>query len=196
MNTVNNNSNVDESLIDWTPLIRGGHNYKAHQLIVENEHKLTIKATPLHFFVLSLFIVISLIFISQYSHILLKPNEMTLTNALFPMLSLGLFGYGCMSLLKAFKLNKTFDRLTGQYTDNKLDTTKTADKIHLSELKGLQIIDELCQTKESRYISYELNLVLSDSKRINLMDHGNKSSLLNDAQTLSTFLNIPILRQY
>lgn len=69
-----------------------------------------------------------------------------------------------------------------------------AGKIHLSELKGLQIIDESCWTQESRYTSYELNLVLSSGERINLMDHGNKSSLLDDAQTLSTFLNIPILR--
>ena len=42
--------------ISWTPLVRGGHNYLAHELIIENEHKISIRATRKHILALSFFV--------------------------------------------------------------------------------------------------------------------------------------------
>ncbi len=72
---------------------------------------------------------------------------------------------------------------------------------HFAELEkvhALQIIAEKCSTKGERgrsgtpYHSYELNLVLEDSKRINVVDHGDQDSLRKDAGTLAAFLDKPI----
>ena len=72
---------------------------------------------------------------------------------------------------------------------------------HFAELEkvhALQIIAELCSNKTERgrrtktYHSYELNLVLEDGKRINVVDHGDQDSLREDAGTLSAFLGKPI----
>ena len=40
--------------------------------------------------------------------------------------------------------------------------------------------------------NYELNLVLEDGKRINVVDHENQDSLREDAGTLAAFLDKPI----
>ncbi len=45
---------------------------------------------------------------------------------------------------------------------------------------------------KSSYYSYELNLVLDDGSRINVVDHGNLDRLRGDAQTLSRFLDKPV----
>jgi hypothetical protein len=34
--------------------------------------------------------------------------------------------------------------------------------------------------------------VLEDSRRINLVDHGNRKKLIADAQTLAEFLGVPL----
>ena len=45
---------------------------------------------------------------------------------------------------------------------------------------------------KSSYTSYELNLVLDDGSRINVVDHGNLDRLRGDATTLSRFLSKPV----
>jgi hypothetical protein len=61
----------------------------------------------------------------------------------------------------------------------------------LSAIHALQLISEYVSGKTS-YTSYELNLVLVDGSRINVVDHGNLQQLRADAQTLARFLDKPI----
>lgn len=62
----------------------------------------------------------------------------------------------------------------------------------LSAIHALQLISEYVSGDKSSYYSYELNLVLADASRINVVDHGNLKRLHADAQTLAQFLNKPI----
>ena len=62
----------------------------------------------------------------------------------------------------------------------------------MSRIVAIQIIGEVITSKDGRYKSFELNIVLDDSKRLNVIDHGNIKGVTADAQTLSTFLNVPI----
>jgi hypothetical protein len=54
------------------------------------------------------------------------------------------------------------------------------------------LISEHCSGSKSSYTSYELNLVLEDSRRINLVDHGNRKKLIADAQIVAEFLGVPL----
>lgn len=62
----------------------------------------------------------------------------------------------------------------------------------LSEIRALQLVSEYVRGDKSSYYSYELNLVLADASRINVVDHGNLEHLRADAQTLARFLDKPI----
>ena len=62
----------------------------------------------------------------------------------------------------------------------------------LSAIHALQLISEYVSGNKSSYYSYELNLVLTDGSRINVVDHGGLERLRADAQTLARFLNKPI----
>jgi hypothetical protein len=62
----------------------------------------------------------------------------------------------------------------------------------LEQIHALQLIAEHCSSNKCSYYSYELNLVLKDGERINVVDHGNLNKIRDDANTLSKFLGKPV----
>ena len=62
----------------------------------------------------------------------------------------------------------------------------------LDDIHAIQLISEYISGKKSSYYSYELNLVLKDASRINVIDHGNDSTISSNAKVLSRFLDVPV----
>ena len=62
----------------------------------------------------------------------------------------------------------------------------------LPDIYAIQLVSERCSGKNSAFYSYELNLVLQDGRRLNVIDHGNIDKLREDAKTLSGFLGKPV----
>jgi len=91
-----------------------------------------------------------------------------------------------------------FDKRTGYFWKGRVtpaDRFRQRDgerKTRLDRIHALQIISELCRSRNSSYYSHELNLVLVDGKRINVVDHGNLPKLQEDAEILARFLGTPI----
>ena len=62
-----------------------------------------------------------------------------------------------------------------------------------AEVHSIQLLDEeVRRTSESMFWSYELNLVLRNGNRINLIDHGNQRENRWDAGDLSRMIDVPI----
>jgi len=53
-------------------------------------------------------------------------------------------------------------------------------------------VREHLSSKNGSYWSFELNLVLRDGRRLNVMDHGDYDALRRDADTLAEFLGRPV----
>jgi hypothetical protein len=88
----------------------------------------------------------------------------------------------------------TFDKQSGyfykgkpQMTYGMIDPTNTS-MIPLNSIHALQIVSERVSTKNSSFLSYEINLVLSDKKRVNVVDHGNLDKIQADAKQLGEYL--------
>ncbi len=62
----------------------------------------------------------------------------------------------------------------------------------LSEVHALQLIPEWVRGSENSYYSYELNLVLNDCRRLNVVDHGGRRCIREDAEFLAQFLDVPV----
>ena len=62
----------------------------------------------------------------------------------------------------------------------------------LEEIYAIQLLKEYCRGDKSSYYSYELNLVLEDASRINVVDHGKLNLIRSDAEKLAAFLDIPL----
>ncbi len=87
----------------------------------------------------------------------------------------------------------TFNDWKGrQPPDQVFDPSTLKHCTPLSRIHALQLIAERCHGKNQSYYSYELNLVLDDGQRINVVDHGNCNALREDARALAAFLGKPV----
>lgn len=74
---------------------------------------------------------------------------------------------------------------------------ETDDFIPLNRIIGLQILKERVSSSSSNgrsrsYYSYELNLILDDHERMNVMDHGKLQKIREDGEKLSEYLDVPL----
>jgi len=73
---------------------------------------------------------------------------------------------------------------------------RRGDPVPLDDIVALQILSEFCpMAKGESFRSYELNLVLTNHRRINVIDHGDPKQLRNDAEMLAGFLKVPLLER-
>ena len=65
--------------------------------------------------------------------------------------------------------------------------------VPLAEIYALQILKEYVQSDKGGYYSYEMNLVLADASRINVVDHGDVKRIRREAAMLAAVLDmIPV----
>ncbi|MDO8260948.1 MAG: hypothetical protein Q7T50_05655, partial [Candidatus Magasanikbacteria bacterium] len=63
----------------------------------------------------------------------------------------------------------------------------------LGNIKETQIISKFVRGKKSNgFTCYEFNIVLQDNQRFNVLNHSNYRKIFEDAEKLSSFLNVPL----
>ena len=121
-----------------------------------------------------------------------------LQDSLLPLIFGAVFALVGGALLYFGAAPIVFDTRKGSYWKGR---TSPYDVRHTSELKhhapldrihALQLVSEYVRGNKSSYYSFELNLVLDDGSRMNVVDHGNFARLHEDARTLSEFLGKPL----
>jgi len=181
--------------VDISPLKPGGSNFKTHILVEKSFSKITY--TPslggilfvLLFFSVGIgFIIYNLFFESG------QMNEPSLFN--FIGLAFGfIFASTATYMIFHLFLPRVFDKQLGFYYKSykfKPHERNLKNQFSLNNIIALQIIGETISNDNGSYGSFELNLVLNDNSRRNVVDHGNLKSIIDDAHILSDFLNVPI----
>lgn len=74
-----------------------------------------------------------------------------------------------------------------------VEQEKYKDKIiPIREIQALQIVSERVHGKNTSYTSYELNMILKDSGRINIIDHWNLEEIRKNADELANKLWVKV----
>lgn len=185
--------------IDWVPLKRGGSNFHTHRLIEVDLHRLEFRPTTGAKLFSGLFMTVGVGFPILFLTIGADSPDMesawaVLAILLFGALFAGVGGWIYYSMAKP----RVFDKYSSMYWKGH----KKPDFIYrpedekkaamLSTVHAIQLIREYVKSDKSSYYSYELNLVLKDGRRLNVIDHGNKIEILDDARKLGEFLGIPV----
>ncbi|MFK7831660.1 MAG: hypothetical protein AB8B52_00155 [Winogradskyella sp.] len=188
---------VLKSKVDTTPLKGGGANFKTNALVEASSSKLVYKPSLgvalfcFVFFAVGLgviFLGCSNIFGSNSSN---APEWFLIIFGL-------IFASAGSFMFYFFYKPRVFDKKSGYYyaayTFNPRASNKTrkGHSVPLTSIMAIQIIGELVRSDKGAYQSFELNLVLEDGTRKNVVDHGNLKSIISDAEMISTFLDIPI----
>lgn len=206
-NMVRDSSSFDASHFDdpiatqtsWTPLKSGGSNFKTHKLVRVNSNRFEFKASwDAKIFYLIFFLAgIGAMIAFSYPKVKAGDFEMNMESIMPLLIGLGFTIIGYVMLyfgttpIVFDKRNKSFWK--GRKSPNMVYRKKELKTyVSLKNIHAIQLISEYISGNKSSYYSYELNLVLKNARRINVIDHGNQGSICNNAQILSRFLDVPV----
>lgn len=180
--------------VDWSPLKPGGSNFGTHYLEAPESggRTLIFKATKggMAFGLLFLIIGVAMVGFVAWQIV---------TGQGFELFWLGLF-IGLPFTVAGFFLvrwltkPRVFDLVNRDYYAGfKKPGRQQQDNLtDLNRVKALQLITERVKSKNNRYNSYELNLILDDGSRVAVIDHGNYGQMLLDAEQLAQALHVPL----
>lgn len=179
-----------EKSISVSPFSSIASNYVTKILKIINKNRLVFENSN-RYNLIKLVIVIMLM-LSAY--IITRNNSGFLSIMLMSIILI-------LSILNHFYGNDKifFDKVEGYYYVNSLNKKSYANQI--IPLNKIVAIQYLSIEKESRdvennsiniYYIAEINLVLENERRVNILSHGDYVQAYSDAKTLSDFLKIPL----
>ncbi|MFO7799725.1 hypothetical protein [Rhodohalobacter sp.] len=185
--------------IEWTPQKRGGSNFHTHKMVSVDFNRLefrpTLGAKLFSGVFMAAGIGFPILFLTAGSE---SPEMQSIWGVLgiilFGAIFVGAGGWVYFSMAKP----RVFDKNANMYWKGH----KKPDYIYrpedeknaamFSSIYAIQLIREYVKSDDSSYYSYELNLVLEDGRRLNVIDHGKKNEILEDARKLGDFLDVPV----
>lgn len=180
---------------EWTPARGGGTNFRTHKLLKNNSQCLEFKATWFTKLFCGVFFAGGLMFLVFALNGSFKSSgAASVFVVIFPLVFMGV---GAV-MYYFFTAPIVFDKRRGYYCKGRKTPVKGYSRgqlknfAALEEIHALQLLREYCRSDKSSYYSYELNLVLKDGRRMNVVDHGNRKQLQEDARMLGVFLGVPV----
>lgn len=183
----------------WNAAKPGGASFRTRQLVVVDSDRMAFKSTLGSMLFCFAFIGMGLMAMIVFPiGAMSDGGGVQWPAVIFPVLIGGIFvavGWGMFY----FGLQPVvFDLGSGWFWKGKNDPTKLAGEpdpekaCELATIYALQIISEYVSGNKNSYYSYELNAVLLEGERINIVDHGSLKHLRADAKQLGEFIGVPV----
>ncbi|PWN06468.1 hypothetical protein [Rhodohalobacter mucosus] len=194
--------------IDWVPLKRGGSNFHTHKMVEVDAHRLEFRPTVGARLFAGIFLAVGIFFPILF--LVQGDADMESVGATVGIIAFGLVFAGAGGAMwYTMGKPRVFDKWAGMYwkghkkpdllykpMGNEDDNKDKKDAAMLRDVHAIQLIREYVRSDKSSYYSYELNLILSDGSRVNVIDHGKKSEILEDAEKLGQFLGKPVWNMF
>jgi hypothetical protein len=184
--------------IEWTPAKKSGVSFQTRKLVKINPYRIEFRISGFAIFFYSFFVLAGMSLLIGYSISKYQLNQLSFdTDTVIPLAIGLLFAIAGSCLLYFGTAPIVFDKMKSAFWKGRKEPEKGFDRkplkhfVRFSDIHAFQIISEFCSGKSS-YYSYELNIVRKDGTRVNVVDHGSKTKLKQDAQSLSMFLNRPL----
>ncbi|MGJ8663010.1 MAG: hypothetical protein ACSHWU_05130 [Marinicella sp.] len=183
---------------DWHPLKGGGANFQTHRLDSSNPDLLVFKATKGAQLFCVIFAAVGLISMAIPTAIFVAEGAKDWALLIFGIIFGGIFLAVGVLMYYFMTVPRVFDTFYGCYykgrkkPQHNMRAGKKPELVELSDVKAIQLLRERIRSKNGSYYSYEINLVLADASRINVVDHGKHKAVTEDAEILATSLGVPV----
>ena len=182
---------------EWSPLRRGGTNFGTHYLDQSQRNLMIFKPTKGAMIFIGIFGMIGVLGVIIPIIVFLNGDKSNWPLLLFGFVFGGLFTTASYFLNKFMAEQRVFDNFYREYYKGKIKPKELIideknPLISLTDVVAFQIIKESIKSKNNRYYSYELNLIMKDASRINVIDHGKIKQMRIDADILAKQLGIPV----
>ena len=172
----------------WDPLVSGGANFRTRNLVTVNPARVEFPATLGMWLFAGVFLLAGIG--TGVAGVVIVQWFLMAFGAVFAVIGGGLLHFGTAPVV--------FDKRQGAFWRGRTAPNETINRLtlkhyaRLDDVHALQIIVERVRSKNDSYDSFELNLVLTDGRRINVTDHGDYDTLRRNAESLSAFLGRPL----
>jgi hypothetical protein len=170
---------------EWTPIFKASNgNFKIKRLSQEGESKIGFK-TPASS--TAIYRNCALIGLAALAVMLFTKNG----SIIIRILALVAAIVGCWGMYMQSQ-PICFDKASGVFQRGR------KQKVKFDDIYALQLITRVVQVKTppkgqmEKINTYELNLVLNDGSRVNVIAHGGSKEIREDADTISNFINKPL----
>lgn len=180
----------------WTALKKEGSYFKTHELHPVHEQRMEFRPTPKMKLLAAAIFPITLIAASIRAFKDFNPDE--LFGLYFALIIGTVVGTLLHLLVRQMMTPAIFDFADRYYCKNwkkpehQMHPEQLNGFIQLDDVHALQILAKNCSLGPYAYTSYELNLVLKDGSRHNVIDHPQRESIRREAWQLSDALRIPV----
>ena len=184
----------------WGPAEGGGASFRTHNLHTVGTDRMEFRPTMGAKLFAGIFILVGLgISVGSLIHTFAITESKVGGEAYFlPIFgsiffAAGIFIYKLMNKRVVFDKNRKAFWVGNKYIFE-LSNPKEELKVYceLTDIHAIQLVSEYCSGNDSSFYSYEINLVLKDSSRLNVVDHGDDAGIRIDAKTLGAFLDVPV----
>lgn len=201
---VNRSAQIDQLVLDdevaaktdWERANRGGTNVGSHILRETSPTRAEFKVSAMALLQPVLFVIggIGVYIFINISHFGQDPM---ISLASIPIAGSIIF----IGLFKIYRWTepRVFDRTMncywrGRKQPDPVNVQDSNKSCLLNDIHAIQLLKESLGNARNGggYASFELNLILKDSSRLNVVDHSNHSQVRADAEKLSQFLNVPV----
>ena len=184
----------------WEPLHQDGSNFRTHKLNVSDQ-KIFIKKTWEKYVFSCFFVLMGTAFAIIGIHKGFLEDEF-LPGIFFTIGGIIFFGAGVLALIDKNKVTIDLkNRIYVARTYSIFPYRSHRQQGSLNDIYAIQLIDKIHESTDpdggsSEYTSYDLNIVLQQGERINLMNQGNSKDLVKSAKIISELLNIPVWKKF
>lgn len=170
----------------WTPAHPGAKKFRTHDLVKVSADRIELRPAAAVKAVCWILLAAGAVVTAGFVLYLVRTRVATLGPELFMVgvagVTLVAVGWGMLGLeLKTI----VFDMRQGSFSKGK-------EARRLEEVHALQILSKRFAGENLSYDSHELNLVLGDGKRVNVLDHGDLPALRVAASAISDLLGKPV----
>jgi hypothetical protein len=179
----------------WIPLKSASSSFRTHQLVEKDTHRVEFEATK-KAKQFSYLIMGSGVF---FPFVFLFNIDFSQSDAWMYILFLALFAASFI-IAGRFILRKMsepiiFDKWEGKWwkgESRKENGENLGQGGYLNEIHAIQLLSEYRSRDKGGYYVYELNFVLNNADRVQVLCHGGERAMLTDAEKLSRFLEKPL----
>lgn len=184
-------------IIEWHKVIPGGKKYATHTLKKNSafSYKYTCSKSHLFFNFIVIFAGIIMILLGWDVFFDIKSDLRKAGWVFFGLLTLfvGVF------FLLVHSIAITFDKKIGLVWKGRCPQSlagrikEKTKAVYFSDIHAVQVVKEYIKPAKSKYYYvYEINLILKDGTRFQVIDHGIRNQILQDAKILSHLINVPL----
>ena len=185
----------------WTPKKSGDANFRTHKIVQGFGARLVFRMSLGTKLFCCLFLLIGSGILVGGVVLVVNGNENILAS-IFMCISGSIFVVASGSTFYVINKPIVFDKDKSYFWKGRwsprlhLMGKKPKGFVRLHDIHAIQLVSELCTSENdknrSSYYSYEINIVIKDASRVNIIDHGDLRRIREDAQVPSTFLEIPV----